>query len=80
MDVHTALEIADEAARIYSEGDSFIEEGVTTNTDVFLEVFRRVLFTPEPKDKATLEVWRQQIVTSASYLGNIRMYLLRRAL
>lgn len=79
-DPATALEIALEASRIHTVGDTYIVDDVTTNTDVFLEVFRRVLFTPEPEDKTRMDAWRLQITSAAAYLGNVRMYILRQSL
>lgn len=74
----TALDLAMEASRIYTAGDSFIEDDVTSHTDVFLEVFRRTLFVPEPA-LADREDWRLQITSTASYLGNFRMFIIAQA-
>lgn len=74
-DPDTALVLALEASRIYTAGDSFITDDVTSNTEVFLEVFRRSLFTPEPA-LADRDAWRLQITSTASYLGNFRMFII----
>lgn len=72
------LRIAEAAMRINSQADPFIVDDVTTNTDVFLEVFRRAIFQP-PAEEASAEeqrLLRQRVVAAATYLTNFRMALL----
>lgn len=78
-----ARDLSLEAARIHSNSDSFIVEGETTATDVFLEVFRRTLFVPLPAgmdDEQGRALWRGQITSTATLLSNFRVYTIRKTL
>ena len=71
--------IAEAAMRIFSPADDFIIDDETSNTDVFLEVFRRVVFQPLDADATDeeRELHRIQVVGAATYLGNFRVNILR---
>lgn len=77
--VELPLRIAEAAMNINSQSDPFIVDDVTTNTEVFLEVFRRAMFQPlgaAPNDEDR-ETSRKLAVGAATYLSNFRMHLLQ---
>lgn len=72
-------QIALAAMHIFSPADDFIIDDETSNTDVFLEVFRRVMFQPLTDDATAedRELHRQQVIGAATYLGNFRVNIIQ---
>lgn len=68
-DLATAVAIT--AANIYAPDDTFIVEGETTNNQVFVEVFRRIVqtsFKDHEDDPEAMLQKRQMVLWVANYL------------